>query len=216
MKTTESAQTLFNYLYLNEYDEDIPIQSLDYIIGFGHFDMDIPHQCLHLYQQFAGAKVIYSGGMGAGTADLDQPEADAFLAYSKTRMAIDPEDFIIENKSTNTAENMEFLLQALGNNLPGFDKAKAINVALVANPYRQRRVLLTCNKHWPASKPLNAPPETSFEHELKKFDKKGFDLLDLMLGEIDRIIKYGDKGWIEKTEVPGDIMEIYHQLKAKI
>ena len=70
--------------------------------------------------------------------------------------------------------------------------------------------------HCPAFILKNFLPKTTFEHELKKFDKKGFDLLDLMLGEIDRIIKYGDKGWIEKTEVPGDIMEIYHQLKAKI
>lgn len=213
MNEENKTQTLFNYLYLNDYYEDSTAESLDYIIGFGHFDMDIPHQCLHLYQQYPEAKIIYSGGVGAGTADLGQPEADAFLAYSKTRMSIDKDDFIIENRSTNTAENMQFTLDLLAKRLANFDHNQPAKVALVANPYRQRRVLLTFSKHWPAASPLNAPPETSYEHESKKFDKKGFDLISLMLGEIDRIINYGEKGWIEKTKVPEEILDIYRQLK---
>jgi hypothetical protein len=214
MDTLDLAKKLFNYLYLNELDDETPIENPEYIIGFGHFDMDIPHQCLHLYQQCPEAKIIFSGGIGAGTADLEKPEADAFLAYSKTRMAIDEDDFIIENKSTNTAENLQFTLELLAERMVNFDENQSVNVALVANPYRQRRVWLTFRKHWPAAVPLNAPPETSFEHELKKFERKGFDLVDLMLGEIERIINYGEKGWIIKAEVPADILEIYRQLKS--
>ncbi len=213
MKSITLAKALFDYLYLKDLDDETVIESLDYILGFGHFDMDIPHQCLQLYQQVSGAVVIYSGGIGAGTADLGQPEADAFLAYSKSRMAIDEDDFLIENRSTNTAENMQFSLKKLAGQIKNFDAGQPVNVALVANPYRQRRVQLTFRKHWPAASPLNAPPETSFAHELKKFEKKGFDLVELMLGEIERIINYSKKGWIEKTEVPADILDIYHQLK---
>lgn len=214
MKTTESAQSLFNYLFLNDYDDESTIEKIDYIIGFGHFDMDIPHQCLHLYQQFPGSKVIYSGGIGAGTADLGQPEADAFLQYSKTRMTIDEADFIVENQSTNTSENMQFTLAMLEDYIGNFNINVPVRVALVANPYRQRRVWLTFKKQWPAAVPFNAPAETSFAHELKKFEKKGFDLVSLMLGEIERITDYGEKGWIEKTNVPARIMECYRHLKS--
>ncbi len=92
--------TLFHYLALR----DNP-RKADVVIGFGHFDMNFLRLCCELYLKGYGKKIIYNGGMGAGSVDMKNPEALEFLNYTKEHFLQIPENnIIIEDKSTNTGE----------------------------------------------------------------------------------------------------------------
>lgn len=189
---------IFKYLSISE-----KIEKVDLIIGFGHFDLRIPELCCELYSKGYGKRILFTGGIGAGTADLGQAEAQAFNQVA-IKNKIPENKVIIEDKSTNTSENIDFSMELI-KNLP--DKFIFKSAILVASPYRQRRVYLACRKKLPGVKLINHPPKSSLEEDVELFRNKNQNLKELLLGEIDRIIKYGERGWIEKEKVPVDILQ---------
>ncbi len=208
-----SAKKLFDYLYLKS-----SLQHPDAIIGFGHFDLKIPEQCAILYQQAVAPFIIFTGGVGAGSTGLTQPEAQVFFEYTRYRYPeIEPEKIIIEAASTNTGENILFTQNLLQEKYPELEFGKRLKkVALVANAYRQRRVYLTCLKHIPQIKLFNAPPETDFESEKKLFASKGENIFQHIVNEIKRLIQYPAKGFMAKDNIPEDILQAYQMLKQRL
>ena len=205
------AKDIFDYLNLSSKT----IQPAGVIIGFGHFDLKIPHRCGALFEQGLAEHIIFTGGIGSGTADLGKPEAQAFAdTLSVAHPAIPNSALLIEDKSTNTSENIQFTAKKLEQQWPNFTFGKEIKQAiLVSNAYRQRRVWLTCKRNLPNITFFNAPPKTTFEQELDMFSNKGFDFVDLLVGEIDRIIAYGEKGYLAIEEIPPKIYGKYIELK---
>ncbi len=212
-KVLSEAETLFQYLY----KKDLIIEKCDLIIGFGHFDMKIPRKCAQLYEQGMSRKVLFTGGRGAGSADLKKPEAVEFkLEVLRNCEAVPADGIIIEDQSTNTGENIAFSQKVLYSLNPHFTFERGIHkVIAVASPYRQRRVYLCLKKAYPHLIILNCPPESDFQQELKLFKEKNEDLVNHLIGEIERLILYPKKGFIEYERIPDDIYKIYFKLKNK-
>ena len=205
------AQIIFDYLAVRS----AGLKSVDVILGFGHFDPKIPARCCSLYRQGYASRLLFTGGIGAGSADLKQPEAHYFRNEVKRHCPSIPEHAIIlETESTHTGENVLYSLRrlrdlALGcGSDSGFDR-----VILVANAYRQRRVWLTWQRHAPEIVVFNAPPQTTFEMERALFAEKGQDLIGFLVGEVDRIQRYGGLGYIALVEVPGDVSAACDELR---
>lgn len=207
------AQDIFEYLHVCS--EFVPHS--DVMIGFGHFDLKIPRHCGKLYMDGYARRIIFTGGIGSGTADLGQAEAVAFREELEWRYpSISAEAVIVEDRSTNTSENVQFTAQKLETEYPDFTFGEQIKKAIiVANAYRQRRVFLTCRRNLPQVKFYNLPPATTFEEEWQLFSNKGIDFTELLLGEIDRIIRYGEKGYILRENIPKKIYDNYVFLKRR-
>mgnify|MGYP001090398004 CR=1 FL=1 len=188
-------QSLFNYLY----QKDEKLEPADLVIGFGHFDPKIPEKCVELYHENLADKILFTGGIGAGTADLEMPEADFFKQVALD-LGILEQDIMVENQSTNTAENILFSEKTLNKHKLSFSQCES--VLLVMNAYRARRVYHTFELHYPKVNILMAPPETEYETEKKFFSRKNEDLDQHLKGEIDRLLEYPKKGWISHVEVP--------------
>jgi uncharacterized SAM-binding protein YcdF (DUF218 family) len=205
------AKTLFAYLALLSPN----LSKVDVIVGFGHFDLNIPRHCGELYTHGYADRIIFTGGIGSGTADLGKPEAQAFAEeLQRSHPYIPEEAIIIEDTSTNTGENVQFTIQKLKNDYPDFTFGNEIRSAiLVANSYRQHRVFLTCRKKLPQMTFYNAPPAIAFEDELAVFARKGYDLIELLVGEIDRIVRYGERGFLAQIPLPQKVHHLYTTLK---
>ena len=199
-----AAKRIFEYLCVR--DKALP--KADLVVGFGHFDLRIPALCGALYESGHAGRVLFTGGYGAGTADLPDAEAVVFLrALTQTHPAIPPEHVCIESASTNTGENVRFSAETLKRADPAFCFESGIHsVIAVASPYRQRRVFRTMQRLYPSIRVFNSPPETSFEEEIRLFHAKHQDLIPLLTGELDRIISYPAKGYMAAESVPPDVM----------
>ncbi len=203
----EPFKTLFDYLYLKS-DTIIPAE---YIVGFGHFDMKISERCARLYLEKYAPQIIFTGRFGAGSADLKKPEAQTFASHVKEKFDDFPASVIlIEDQSTNTSENIDFVNDRFFIHHPDITR-----VIIVANAYRQRRVYLTCIKHLPDITFINAPPDTTYVKEIQLFKDKGENLNRLLIGEIDRLLLYSQKGYMADPEIPKDIYQIYKTVKNK-
>lgn len=209
-----NAKLIFDFLNIRD---DTICQS-DLIIGFGHFDMKIPVHCGRLYSKGLSKKILFTGGVGAGSADLKQPEAIEFKQELLRKCSnIPDEDIITEEKSTNTGENIIFSEKVLLSLDHGFCFQNGIKrIIAVASPYRQRRVYLALRKLYPDLKIYNAPPQSTFEEELSLFAGKGQNLIEQVVGELEKLIVYPEKGFIIKEIIPREIMNAYEIVKHNL
>ena len=92
-------------------------QKADVIVGFGNFNTDIAARAAELYLQGYAPKILFTGGLGRNTEGmLPEPEAVRFARVAM-ECGVPEEDIILEDKSRNTKENIEFtraLLEELG------------------------------------------------------------------------------------------------------
>jgi uncharacterized SAM-binding protein YcdF (DUF218 family) len=152
-----------------------------------------------------GRKIIYTGGVGAGSADFKNAEAVEFLNYTKVHFPqIPTEDIIIEDRSNNTGENIRFSMTKMREVSPGFNFESGIRSAiLVATPARQLRVYLTVKMYLKNIRLINLPPETTLEENIALFDQKNESFAKQLTGELDRLMIYPAQGLCEKIEIPG-------------
>ncbi|MGC9346800.1 MAG: YdcF family protein [Anaerolineae bacterium] len=209
-----AARLLFDYLALRT---EVLGRS-DLIMGFGHFDPKIPRHCGGLWRQHLAPRILFTGGVGAGSADLGQPEAHYLRqVLLEAYPEIPSENVWVEATSTHTGENLTHSIALLDQSSPDWSFCRGISrVILVANAYRQRRVWLTCRHHLPEVELLNAPPPTTFEREYSMFADKGQNLMVLLVGEIQRIQRYGALGYIERCELPRLVSQAQGLLRAAL
>lgn len=195
----EAAKIIYDFLARSS---PPPLHPVDAIIGFGHFDLRIAHHCANLWLANAAPKIIFTGGVGAGSADLGVPEANAFANLLQREYPMIPSAAILlEPRSTNTGENVRNLVA-----LAQQEKWPLDRVLLVATPFRQRRVNLTWQAQGPSkSHGIGAPVPSSLATDIDLFKTKNEDLVAQLPGEIERLQTYAQHGWIAPTKIPENI-----------
>ena len=121
-------------------------------------------------------------------------------------MGVPEEKIIIEKESKNTGENIIFTKKLL--ETIGFNPKKII---LVQKPYMERRAYATFKKFWPGQNFIVASPDIPFE---KYFNEEIFrdDVINLMVGDLQRIKIYPEKGFQIPQEIPADVWNAYEKL----
>jgi hypothetical protein len=203
----DAISQLYRYLSLEGIDQ--PAGPYDWVIGFGHFDLAIARECGAAAERGEARRVAFTGGIGAGTADLGMPEADAFrLELERAFPALAGGGLVCENRSTNTGDNMRFLLALFAGLTPPVTPEKGLDaVLLVATPIRLRRVLLTVRHFLPDARLAVRCPRRRWQEDQAPHDAKGVPWLAQMVGEVQRIRDYPAKGWIAREDVPPGVLE---------
>lgn len=209
-----AARMAFTYLAATDPRPDEPA---DAVIGFGTFDLSLARFCGDLQAQGAARIVIFTGGIGAGTADLGQPEADAWRdELRRAHPNFPADDLIVENRSTNTAENIRFTAELLTRSHPRLAFGRGLRTALiVASPARLRRAWLTLRHLVPAVRVIRCLPPADFERECAVHDSKGILFLPHLAGELDRIVEYPARGWIVAEPLPPSIAAAHAVLRRR-
>jgi DUF218 domain len=206
-----AARKILDFLSLRD-----PLQPADLIMGFGHFDMNIPKHCVQLYHKGYAEKILFTGGVGAGSIGLTQPEAKVFLDLAEIMEPGIRGDIYIEDQSTQTGENIQMSATLLRNLSPTFCFEKGIQrVILVTHPFRQRRVYETFHYQYPGLTLINHPPVETFEEQEWMYTQKGGDFIPWLKGEMDRLLDYPKAGYFSPVDLSVEIMEAYEILKEK-
>ncbi|MDB5279864.1 MAG: YdcF family protein [Ferruginibacter sp.] len=197
------AQQLWNYHHMQH-----DLVKADCILALGSHDLRVADRAAELYLQGWAPLVIMSGGLGNLTQNMwTESEADKFA-----RIAIEngvPADAIlVENKSTNTGENILFtqqLLQQKGLDLHSF--------IVVQKPYMERRSYATFKKHWPGKHLLVTSPQIDLV-DYPTDDIPMERVINIMVGDLQRVRFYPGKGFQIYQDIPADIWAAYEQLIA--
>ena len=148
--------------------------------------------------------------MGSITRDIwTEPEADQFAKIA-IAMGVSKEQVLIENRSTNTGENILFTKQLL--EARNLDPQKFI---LVQKPYMERRSFATFRKIWPEKDVLVTSPQVPFDEYLDSYSARELsadDVISIMVGDLQRIEIYAKEGFQIHQEIPDDVWSAYEEL----
>ena len=154
--------------------------------------------------------LIFSGGLGAITKGLwADPEADRFARIARA-MGVPDSAMLIENRSTNTGENVQFTREMLA--ARGLDPASFI---LVQKPYMERRTFATFSKVWPGKQFVVTSPQISLDDYLSRYSNGALsaaDVIGIMVGDLQRIREYPARGFQIPQPIPEDVWDAYLEL----
>ncbi|MEO5628090.1 MAG: YdcF family protein [Candidatus Saccharimonadales bacterium] len=201
----KDAQIVWDYLHMEH-----SLQKSDAVFVLCSMDTRVAERAADLFNQGLGKYLIISGGAGKLTKDIfDKPEAQVFAEIARNQGV--PEDkIIIEDKSTNTGENVRFTYELL--------KEKNLNprsLILVQKPYMERRTFATFKKQWPGKQIdilVTSPQIPYSEYFTEKFPKDF--VLNIMVGDMQRIKEYPKLGMQIEQEMPTDVWAAYERLVA--
>ncbi|HVU32567.1 MAG TPA: YdcF family protein [Opitutaceae bacterium] len=192
--------------------------SIDAIIGFGVFDLALPRFCAELFAAGVGRALIFTGGYGAGTGDLGGPEASVWRKeVLRAQPEIPDSAFVLETRSSNTAENIRFTAELLARERPDLAFGSGIKSAvIVASPSRLRRVRLTMRHLVPEVAVTRLLPPVDFERERALYERQGVDYVGHLAGELERLATYPGRGWIAAEPLPTEIVAAGAVLRGKV
>jgi uncharacterized SAM-binding protein YcdF (DUF218 family) len=195
------ARILWEYHHLHH-----TLEVSDCILVLGSHDLRVAHRGAELYLQGLAPLLILSGGLGNVTKGIwTKTEADQFarIAISK---GVPEKDILIENRSTNTGENILFTQQLLQEK--GLDPKSFI---VVQKPYMERRSYATFKKHWPNKKLLVTSPQISFE-DYPAGEISPERVINIMVGDLQRIKLYPEKGFQIYQHIPDEVWAAFEEL----
>jgi uncharacterized SAM-binding protein YcdF (DUF218 family) len=199
------AEKLWHYHQMNH-----QLELADAILVLCSHDKKVAERGAQLLLEGWAPLLIFSGGLGVITKNIwHEPEADQFAEIA-IALGVPPEKILIENQSTNTGENVLFTKRLLAQKQ--IDPARFI---LVQKPYMERRSFATFRKNWPDKNVLVTSPQVSFAEYLETYVNSELsvdDVISIMVGDLQRIKVYADKGFQIPQEIPDDVLSAYEEL----
>ena len=180
----------------------------DCILVLGSHDLRVAERGAELYLEGWAPILVFSGGLGNFTQGMwTEPEADQFAKIA-LKKGVPREDILIENKSTNTGENILFTQKLLKEK--NLDPASFI---VVQKPYMERRSYATFKQHWPDKKLIVTSPGITFD-DYPNQEIPLERVINIMVGDLERIKVYPQKGFQVYQEIPTNVWEAFERLVA--
>ena len=180
----------------------------DCIIVLGSHDTRVAERGAEVFLGGWAPLLVFSGHLGALTSRMwSRPEAEIFADVA-AGLGVPRERILLESRSTNTGENVDFSRQLLEEK--GIRPRKAI---AVQKPYMERRTLATFAQRWPELEVVVTSPQIGFD-AYPTGDIRKDDVIHIMVGDLQRLLVYARKGWSTPQDVPGEVMEAYERLVA--
>lgn len=195
------SKLLWDYHHMNH-----ALVKSDIILALGSHDLRVAERASQLYLEGWAPILVCSGGLGNLTSGIwTESEADQFAAIA-IKMGVPESVVFVENRSTNTGENILFtekLLSEKGINPESF--------IVVQKPYMERRSYATFKKHWPHKSVVISSPQISFENYPTE-DIPVDRVIEIMAGDLQRIREYPAKGFQIPQDIPHNVWNAFERL----
>lgn len=196
-KVLKQASVLWDYMsqFKEEYKSDALVICCSY-------DLRVCDYACNLIQQGLSDTLVISGNTGNWTRYIwDEPEA---LVFQKRALAngLNTHQIILEQAATNFGENINFSSKLL---------PKAKHITFITKPNSLLRVLLTAKVQCPDKRVSVTAPEIAFPNEVSNVVGV-LGLINEMVGDIERIMKYPALGFQSEHELPPKVLEAWQFL----
>lgn len=202
---TPDVLTLAERLWAFHRIED-DVEAADVIVGLGSYDLRVPAQCAALYLSGVAPHIVFCGALSNWTRRVfDKAEALVFADVAREHGV--PADCIhTETASTNIGENLR--------NTRALTRDWDVEcVLLVTKPQTTRRAIATQRRQWPEVQGyVTSPPTTFATQPTEAFPLEL--LINEMVGDVQRLQAYPERGYQVDAEVPADIVAAAERLLA--
>ncbi|WKN30164.1 YdcF family protein [Porifericola rhodea] len=198
------VQTIWNYHLMNH-----SLEKADCILTLGSHDLRVAEHAADLFLEGWADTLIFSGGLGRLTEGMwERPEAEVFAELA-VQKGVPKEKIYTEALSTNTGENLKYTKALMDKE--GMDFEKFI---VVQKPYMERRAYATFKKHFPEKNCLISSPALDYQNYCLAHDEEinHERVIHLIVGDLQRIKVYAEKGFQVAQQVPEEVWEAYRTL----
>ncbi len=195
------AKVLWDFNVLGQEPE-----KADCIVALGNSDVRTAHAAAELFNKGYGDVLATTGGFGRLTKDaFTKPEAHIF-AEEAMRLGVPSEKIIIEDKSTNTFDNIRFTKKLLDE--------KGLNpksLLIVTKPYMERRALTTALAVLPDAHIVVSSPDLDFDSYPNDLISVEL-LINMLVGDTQRLMIFSEHSIISKQEFSSELVDAYQSL----
>lgn len=182
------------------------LRSCSVAIGLGSHDLGVATTAAELYRAELFPVVVFSGSNSPTTA-VRFPRGEA-VHYREHVLGLGvPDDAIlVEPNAGNTGQNITLsreVLHAAG--------VEVSSLLLISKPYMERRSYATCRKLWPEIDVVCASEPLEFDDYIKSIGDEKL-VVDMLVGDLQRVIEYPKLGFAIEQEVPGEVHDAYERL----
>jgi uncharacterized SAM-binding protein YcdF (DUF218 family) len=203
MRIDEAVRAVWDYHRLGH-----ELRKADCILALGSHDTRVAERAAELWLEGWAPLVVMSGNLGALTSGMwTRPEAEIFADVAAAR-GVPREAMLVEARSTNTGENVDFSRRLLGER--GLLPRRAI---AVQKPYMERRTHATFAVRWPELDVIVTSPQLDLDaYVAGSIDRD--HVVHIMVGDLQRLVVYAERGFSAPQEIPPRVMEAYETLVA--
>lgn len=201
MNNDVAAQTIWDYLVL-----DVTLQPAECLLVLGSSDIRVAKYAAELYHKNLAPLVVVTGGYGKITKNIfHETEAETF-AKILIKNGVPEKSILLEKEATNTGHNLINSIQLLKDR--GLEPKSYI---VVTKPYMERRAYAAFKKRFPDFEIIMASPPIDWKNYPNEIIKRD-EVINIMIGDLDRILKYPELGFQISQDVPANVMAAYGQL----
>lgn len=200
------ARKIWDYMHMGHM-----LKKADLIMVLGSIDTRVADRGAELFLAGWAPRMLFSGtGFGHKekqdllATEWVEAEADVFAKIAMKK-GVPAESILIENKSRNTGENVQFCRKLL--------QEKGITprtIIVVQKPYMERRTYATFKAFWPEPDIVVTSQEISFDEYMIPRELN----INIMVGDLQRIREYPRLGFQIPQEIPADVWDAYEKLVA--
>ncbi len=199
--TDSLAERIWDYMLMRH--EPRPC---DLILALGSNDLRVAAHAADLFLRGLAPRLMFSGHVGALTrGQFAKSEAETFAEVAMGK-GVPREAILIEPRSTNTGENIQFSRELLAGH--GLDPASLI---VVQKPYMERRAYATFMQRWPGKRiMMSSPPLDWSEYPTESLPKEL--ITHILAGDLQRIRIYPERGFQIPQPIPDEVWAAFEEL----
>lgn len=209
MATTDTAlgpldpdvRTLWNYHHMNH-----ELRPCDVGVGLGSHDPGVATFTAELFRRKMFPRIVFTGANAPTTIERFPRGEAVHYRERAIELGVPAEAILVEPAATNTGQNIEHTRQLLTD-----EGLHVASVTLISRPYQQRRAYATCKKLWPEVVAVCASRPLPLEEYIASIGDTT-RVIDMFVGDTQRIIEYPKRGFTIPQEVPADVEAAYERL----
>ncbi|MFE7004568.1 YdcF family protein [Streptomyces griseus] len=195
------AQLLWDYHQMHH-----ELRPCSVAIGLGSHDLGVADTTADLYKRGMMPLIVFTGATSPTTRER-MPRGEAVHYRERAlELGVPSSAVLVEPNARNTGQNISLskaLLEEAG--------ADVSSVLLVSKPYEERRAYATACKLWPQVEFVSASTPLTFDDYVGE-NGSGKLVVDMLVGALQRLLMYPDRGFITRQLVPIPVIEAYSRL----
>ncbi|MGY6026890.1 YdcF family protein [Streptomyces spinosirectus] len=177
-------------------------------MGLGSHDLGVATAAAGLYRGGLFPVVVFSGGNSATTrARFPRGEAVHYREHA-LGPGVPDGAILVEPRAANTGQNVTFSRELLAE-----AGVQVESLLLIFKPYMERRSYATCRRLWPEAEVVCACEPLGLDDYIKSIGDEKL-VVDMLVGDLQRVIEYPKLGFAVEQDVPGDVYDAYVRLRG--
>ncbi|EOD63944.1 YdcF family protein [Amycolatopsis vancoresmycina] len=177
-------------------------------VALGCNDIGVADYAADLYHRGLFPTVVFTGATSRDTAHVFPRGEAVHFRERALELGVPDSAILVEPAATNTGGNITLARHVLAG--AGLTPE---SVLLISMPYMERRAYATCRRLWPEVAPICTSASLTLEEYVKTVGDAA-EVVDMMVGDLQRVMVYPERGFAIPQPVPPAVEGAYNRLVA--